>query len=371
MWVVSDYSIAVSVLKDTARFLPVSDYTPMLKKLQVCDAALEVMNQCIPLHTARISTSFGVAHSRIRNAVKSYFSVRAINSYELIIQKVLESHLAQIKSKAQIDLVHDFTSHISLNVLLTLLGVPQADFAYIRELHDKITALFTQVLVYDQQMQSAHAFLALKSYFFKLLDEQSTLPDASLLSHLLQNLHSGSLDISKAELVQVLIDIVSAGFDTTWMAMNWALYYSLVAENMPSDMSNKSYERFTLEALRLNMAQMGLVRMAVEDVTLSGSSIKKGTMLYVLHTYANRDENIFPQPHCFSMQRINLNKQLTFGAGIHHCLGAHLAKKEIEMVLKAVWSTYPKICLDASEFAVKQYGSIRKITRMVVYLEGV
>lgn len=369
LWIISSYDDVVHVLKHSERFEPVSSYDLMFKKLNTCEQAIAIMNEIVPLSTHRMATSGEPVHSKLKDCVRKSFSYKKIQSFEKTIKRIALEKLDKFKKLDQIDLVEHYCKYISLESVLTFIGIPSKDFDYIYNVHNKIARLFFARLSNAEQIEFAVAFKSLKSYLSNLLlsfghDEESVISELSLA------LQDPKSNITLEEVIQLLFDIISAGFDTTLNALNWTFYRFLEDKNIWAALDINNSEMISLyvsESLRLNMAQMGLVRVAKDDCTLNGVDIPKEALLYVLHTYANRDPLRFENPNVIDIHQ-KTNKQLTFGYGLHYCLGAQLAKLEVEIAVKCLKIKYPNLTLSEKGASVSSSGVIKLVKKLLVSL---
>lgn len=373
MWVVSNYTDVLNVFKNDKVFIPIDSYKPMFDKLNLCADAIKIMNQTFLLSTPRISTSLPPIHTKLREIVQKSFSSERIQLFEKNIKDIAINKLIKYSADQHIDLVSDYTKFLSLESVLTFLGLPNYDFEFIKSLHDEVTKLFVQKLSREEQIHAAIKFNELKIYLKDVVINKSHNLSDDVISDILIKLQNQEIDITYNEIIQLLCDIISAGFDTTYKAMNWTIYWFLINRDIFFKLiyNNKlKLKKYVAESLRLNLAQMGLIRTVAVDTYIDETFIPKGSILYLIHTHANRDPTVFPMPNRLKIERNNLNKQLTFGYGIHYCLGAQLAKTEIEIALDCLIKYFPKIALaDNNSVILADKGTMITVDRLYVKLQ--
>lgn len=366
MWIISNYHDVTTVLKNTRSFLSIPTYAPMFQKLEMCQDAVEIMNQVIPLSTNRISTSPVETHTRLRDEVKKQFSLESINVFKKTIEYICQDTLNHILDTPTFDLVSNYCKPISLRSVLQFVGIPECDFKYIEDLHNKITRLFVQKLHPIEQIATAQCLYALKAYLNQLIIDKMESPGTDLTSSLVSPINP---NLSREEINQLLCDTISAGFDTTLNAMNWTFYRLISNQNVWRNLSPtnaRQMKQYVEETLRLNLAQMGLVRLASEDSLISDIHIPEGSVIYVMHTFANRDAIVFHEPNQLCAHRKKLQKQLTFGYGMHYCLGAHLAKSEIEVALQCLRKNRPNLIVVKDGTHIFDSGVMKLIQKLTV-----
>ncbi len=371
MWVVSRHEDVVSVLKDKNAFLPSANIAEMFQKLQICDEAVAIMDEVVPLHTPRLATSHGAVHARLRGVVQRRFAIERIRAYEPAVVKIATDLLDGFVEMETVDLVERYCRPISVRSVLGYLGIPSAHTEEVAQLANQVTRLFVGRLDRQEQISSAKSFRKLKDFFVAFLREKHmTLGDdvaSDLADAIAQN------QVTTVEGAQLMFDILSAGLDTTLKAMSWTLFHVLGNKGLWETLANGdagTIKGFAEEGLRINLAQMGLVRVATSDLHVGDALIKKGEAVYVLHIYGNRDPGAFSKPSTFEANRSTDARSLTFGHGIHFCLGAQLARTEIEVALRELSRRYPALSIDGRSDAVSivDSGMLNSVQKLTVLL---
>lgn len=369
MWVISRYQDVTAVLKEAEIYLSVPTYAPMFEKLKICREAIDILSSVISLSTSRIATADPQVHAVLKGAVKSYFSAASVDAFAEQIRAIAYQYLNQFPDEGPIDLVKNYVKPISLESILKFIGIPAQDFAYVHQLHEAATQLFVMKLPKEEQIATAHSLANLHHYIRTLL-ETGAFTENSVGENLLTSCQTQQCTLTQSELIQLLCNIISAGFDTTFHAMNWTLYHMLQDPALWLQLSvreENSLKKYVMETLRMNLAQMGLVRVTKQAVVLSGVAIPEGSLLYVLHTFANRDSSVFPEPNQMCISKNESNKQLTFGYGLHYCLGAQLAKCEIEVAVKCLKERYKAARLVEKGTLIVNSGIMKTIKELRVH----
>jgi cytochrome P450 len=231
-------------------------------------------------------------------------------------------------------------------VISELLGIPPAD----RHLFDEWTPPIAHLIAYliDASMSSpellakgSRAAAEAWAYVDQLVDERMARPGDGMFDALVAAQANG---LSRRDLVAFTLFLFSAGHQTTRDSLGMGLLglarhpdqWRLLVEN-PTLAADAA-----LECLRYDATIPMLPRRALRDTHLFGAELAPGNPVTCLIAAANRDPARFPEPDAFRLERPN-NQPLTFGGGIHHCLGAPLARVELEILLRTLARRYPTL----------------------------
>jgi cytochrome P450 len=235
-------------------------------------------------------------------------------------------------------------------VISELLGVPSEGNEHIRPLVSDSTA-FIDAAADDDALQRAElAVICIAEYFEQLVEEKRRKPDDGLLSALMEVEAEGER-LSHDELIANTMLLYAAGFETTSNLIGNGL--RLLLEH-PEQMEHLREEPQLLpsavwEMLRADSPVQLNVRAVLEEVELFGRTHPRGTQFLVLQGSGNHDDGVYPEAESFDVGRFagtETPPPLSFGWGAHHCLGAHLARAEAEIVFGALLQRFEQIELD-------------------------
>ena len=281
-------------------------------------------------------------HTRIRRLVSSAFTPRATAGLEPWIRDVTGRLLDQADAAAGFDLIDALAFPLPIAVICHLLGVPAEDQASFRAWgHDVATTLEPQSTP-AAETRSRSSELALTAYLRDLVGKRRADPDDSLLSALVAAEEEGDR-LSPGELVSTALLLLVAGFETT---------VNLIGNGAVALLGDRGqWERLgeepslvpsaVEELLRYDSPVQMTSRIATEDVDVGGAMIPKGAPIIVAIGGANRDPDVFDQPDRLRIDRPNAARHLAFSLGIHHCLGAALARLEGRIAVEELTRRYP------------------------------
>jgi cytochrome P450 len=271
-------------------------------------------------------------HDELRALVNRRFTPRAVGVWDEAVRKVVKSVLDEALQEDEFDFVHTISSEIPMQVFAEILGVPQDERREIIEIGDRL--LGNADPEYAVPPDDAHRNLpfsspaALDMFAFgrKVADERRHSSRDDIMSDLV------AAGLTQQEMDVYFVLLATAGNETTRHTITHGL---LALSENPGEKQKlrDNYEELgksaTEEMLRWATPVHHFRRTAVQDTELGGTEIKAGDKVTTWFVSGNRDESIFEAPMTFDVARTP-NKHMTFGpGGIHHCLGAHLAKLEI------------------------------------------
>ncbi|KIF07695.1 cytochrome P450, partial [Streptomyces sp. RSD-27] len=278
-------------------------------------------------------------HTRLRGLVTKAFTSGAVKELRPFIARVTDELLDQRPVGGPLDFVARLAVPLPVIVICRLLGVPEADRAAVRRWSAELFAAGEP----DVIDAASHALAA---YMADLVSAKRRDPGGSLLDRLVA-VRDGEDRLSEEELVSLAVLLLVAGHETTTNALGNALL-ALLRHPPVLDRLRRDPDRLPAaldELLRFDPAvSTATFRFTTETVTLGGTEIPAGVPVLVALGAANRDPDRFPAPDDFDPDR-DAAAHLAFGHGIHRCVGAALARAEMEIALHAVLTRFPGICL--------------------------
>ncbi|MGH9047072.1 MAG: cytochrome P450 [Acidimicrobiales bacterium] len=282
-------------------------------------------------------------HTRLRRLVSGAFSPRAIAGLEPWIEDRTEELLDGLDAKDGFDLIEALALPLPIAVICHLLGVPVKDQAHFRVWGRDIAASLEPMLSPPDAAAMASE-VALAAYLRDLIQERRAQLDESLLSALIATEEEGDR-LSATELVNTCLLLLVAGFETT---VNLIGNGAMALIDAPDQWDRLRHEPELLpgaieELLRYDSPVQATSRAATEDIELEGKEIPKGATIIVSTGGANRDPAAFDHPDRLDVLRTGANRHLSFSLGIHHCLGAALARLEGRLAIGAITRRFPRL----------------------------
>jgi cytochrome P450 len=286
----------------------------------------------------------GAEHRTSRALVSPSFRAKLLDRWRRdLVAVVVDELIDRFASRGRADLVREFTFVFPVYVIARVMGLPREDSARFQRLSIELLNVFYN---WDRGIAAS---ASLKAYFRGVLAERRREPRDDLISTLAQSEIDGTR-LTDDEIFAFLLLILPAGFETTYRATG-NLLVGLLTE--PTLLERIRADRSMLpgaveEALRWEPPIASVMRTTTRECELAGIAIQSGAMVNVSIAAANRDPARYPDPDRFDPTRTNI-AHLTFGAGPHLCLGAHLARMEATVAVNALLDRLPDMRLDASE----------------------
>lgn len=335
LWAVTRYSDVVQVLKDTAVF---SSRSALMQPewLGRNPLAGSIIFQDPPLHT------------KLRALLSKMFSPRGIALLERRIRAIAEELADHFSAGTTIEFMSEFAILLPSMVICELLGLDLSLYKHFNRWAQD-TASITPMPPSPARIAEIRASITeLEGYMSQVIAARRRAPAEDAVSELVHAELAGAT-LTDDELVAQMFTLLSAGFETTMLLLGNAM---LTLTEHPECVARLRAEpaqlpAFLEEVLRLRPPSHGIFRWTTADAEVAGTTIPRGSMVYVLIGSALRDEREFPEPDRFDMDR-GVSANLAFGHGIHFCVGAPLARLEGRLGLAALLSRFTHFSLDAA-----------------------
>lgn len=282
-------------------------------------------------------------HTRLRTLVHKVFTPRRVEMLRGKIAIIANDLLDQVADKPVFDLLEDYATPLPVSVIAELLGVPEEDQHYLRPWSQAIVAMYELDHSAEQERLAVQASIDFDRYLRGLFKERRKNPKDDLITALVQVEEAGDR-LTEDEMVSTCILLLNAGHEATVNVIGngWrALFHN-------PDQLNLLYAQPELiplaveEMMRFDVPLQLFRRWVLEDVEYAGHSFKQGEQLALLFGSANRDEKQFPNAHRMDITRKE-NPHISFSAGIHYCLGAPLARLELQVSMQTLLKRFRRL----------------------------
>ncbi|MDE9366663.1 cytochrome P450 [Luteipulveratus sp. YIM 133132] len=282
-------------------------------------------------------------HTRFRRLITREFAARSVSRMEDRVREIVDEVLADVPDEPRFDLVEHFSSQVPLRVIADLLGVPPEMRPSLLEWGNQGAKLLDAGLPYRDYRDARGATRALRTWFDAHIARLRRTPGEDLLSRLATL--TGEDALTDTEIAFTGLLVLGAGFETTVNLISNAVV-QLSDHPDQRDVLRERPELWTNateETLRYDSPVQLTFRRALEDVEIAGQPVSAGTGVLVMLAGANRDPDVFTDPHRYDVTRANASEHLALSSGVHYCVGAGLARLETAIALEMLYDRYPDL----------------------------
>jgi cytochrome P450 len=278
-------------------------------------------------------------HSAYRKLVSVGFTPKSIGMLEPMIRSHAQRIIDRVRDANDGEFVSTVAAELPIVILCEMLGVPPGDWPQLFEWGNSIAAVENPDI---DGMQVAGEMMA---YCHQLVTEKRERPDNSMLSNYANKDVDGER-LSELDINMFFVTLSIAGHETTRNTTAHAIRLlseypdqrAVLMEDLAGRLPNAIEE-----TLRFSPPVMQFRRTATKDIELHGVQIKRNDKVYLSYASANRDEDVFTDPDMFDILRPNASKHLSFGSGPHFCLGARLARLQLQVLLEELLTARPHV----------------------------
>ena len=288
-------------------------------------------------------------HTRIRRLFQSAFTRKALAAFVPRITNLVDEYLNRLEDQRQMEIVEEFSFRLPIEVVCDLLGVPRQDREFIRGWANAILTALEPTLVQKQLDDGNQAVVDFKQYLRDLIAYRRAHPHDAQDTEVLTILADAEADgkrLTEIELLHQCIFMLNAGHETSTNMITHGIHEMLLNPDQIGLLSEHPdlIEPMVEEVLRYQAPIQINNRRANLDQILSGVTIPADTTVHMMINAANRDPAQFSNPDRFDITR-RPNRHLSFGLGVHICVGNALARVEAQIAFQRLFRRFPKLAL--------------------------
>lgn len=298
-------------------------------------------------------------HTRLRQLMNKVFTASLVGRLHGHVRALVDQILDAAADTGRLDAATDLGYRLPVTVICELLGVPAGDHELIRTRAADLAKGWTTLVPHEDRPALNDAVDWLRSYIGDLLAQRALHPGDDLLSRMLVAEEAG-VALNREEVVDNAVFLFFAGFETTRNAIGTGCVDLVRRQDELARLRRDPGLAPTAfdEILRWDAPVQGAGRMVLEPVEIGGRTLRKGRVVVLLLGSANRDERAFPNADRFDVSR-SPNPHVTFGGGVHYCLGAMLARLEGTAVFERLAQRFATIELAGPPIRREGRGNIR------------
>ncbi len=295
----------------------------------------------------------GARHIRHRNVVSRAFTPRLVRQMEERALRYTDEAIDAVIDKRQAEFVGDLASPVPMRIIADMLGVADGDLDQFRQWSDALVLAGGGHAENDAVAEMATMMADFMGYLSEQVERRRKRPEDDVLSRIIEAADAGVIDDGETihrlegdEVRDFALFLLVAGNETTRNAISQGMstLFQEPDERARLVADPTLWPTATEEILRWTSPVRAMRRVALRDTTLGDQPIRAGESVVMVYAAANRDPDVFDDPHAFRVDR-TAGEHLAFGFGPHHCLGANLARMEIRTVLARILERLPGIHL--------------------------
>ena len=361
-WLITRYDDVLSVLKDDARFVKAPASAMSAAQLRAAPNMPGVFSAV----QRNLLALDGADHDRLKVLVHKAFTPRMIEQMHGATQHVTDAALDRAKRRGSMDLVADFALPVPLTIIGRILGVPEEDNPRFNRGMKAFVAIGG-----SPNPLLLPPMLAFMAYLRRLIGARRRQPQDDLISALVQAQESSD-HLSDDEILAMVFLLLSAGHETT---VNLIASGTLALLQNPDQLARLRDEptliRSAIEELvrYAPPAETATERYATQDTVIAGTRIPRGELVLAVLASANRDPAQFDSPDVLDIARAS-NRHLSFGQGMHYCLGAPLSRMEAQIAIGTLLRRAPglRLSLPADQLRWRSSFIVRGLESLPVTL---
>ncbi len=372
LYLVTRHELIAPILRDTTTFSSSFGFAGTAQQSEVAARMQEIVDSGWP-RTSTLLTVDPPQHTAFRSTVAQYFAPRRIAELREPVEAIVARLFSNLPETA-FDVVSHLAVPLPVEAIARVLNVPDDHLDDFKRWSDDSVATIGAVVSDERLIESARGVVEFQHYFADQLERRGREPTDDLLSELIAarvDIDGGAArPLEMAEMLSILQQLLTAGNETTTKALTEGIL--LLAQHpdawheLRSDPAGCA-PKVTEEVLRLSTPTQGMFRVVTRDTTIGGVEVPEGARLVVVFAAANRDESVWgPTPDEFDPTRNNLKDHLAFGKGIHFCLGAPLARLEMQVFFEQLARRFRTLLLPEQELRYHPSFLLRGLVRLDV-----
>ncbi|MCC5887047.1 MAG: cytochrome P450 [Gammaproteobacteria bacterium] len=342
LYVITRYDLVREAIRDTETFSSRYDgFLQESRRMAFESASPEVQAELRRIDSAMIPvpptmlTLDEPDHTRYRSLVNELFVAARIKSAQAAVQTVIDGAIAGFPKQGSMDFMQTFAFPVPLAIIADRLGIPQENRTFFDDAATAAAAgLRLTPMPGEEMVRRAQLALDLQKLLVGLVEARREDPREDMIS-ILANSRLADEDryLTHGEILSILGQFLVAGHETTSSAFGWGMLLMCENPELQDALADNpaNIKVFVEETLRLEAPVQGLPRLVTRDTELGGVALKAGQLVMLRYGAANRDERQFPDPDRVDLDRKKAGSQLAFGSGVHHCIGAPLARQELNL----------------------------------------
>lgn len=274
-------------------------------------------------------------HSGYRGVLRPFFSNTPLDNLEPSVRQLSDELVQSVRDQGGCEFMAHYARRFPVGVFLRLMGLPESDLDHLNDLACTIT-------YHPEYAEKARALRDIKRYLEDQIRQAEAAPRNDIISHI-ATAHIGDRPITEEEKLALSFNVFVGGMDTVSASLGWHFRHLAMNPDLQDRLrADRSMIPAAVEELLRVYSVVSSSRTAIADFEINGIEIRKGDMITLGTELANRDPQVFDRPDEVDIDR-SPNRHLGFGYGLHHCLGAPLARRELRIAMNSWFDLVPSI----------------------------
>lgn len=358
LFLVTRYDLVMEILKNVEVFS--SNFSSLLAGTEEQNAELQkIYAQGWP-QVNTLLTADPPEHERFRVLVNKAFTASRVKKMQDYIEQIVDELIDRFIDKGECEFVSELAVPLPIKAIAAQLGVPQEDLPKFKKWSDSFIARLGHMISQEQEVECAKDVVAFQHYFHNVIEQRRKEPKDDIITDLVQAEVAGERSLDMAELLNIIQQLLVAGNETVTNALAGGML--LLIQNpeqmalVQEDLSK--IENLVEEVLRLETPTAGMWRVVQQDTELEGVELPAGSLVMIRFDSASRDPAKFSDGESFDVCRQNPGNHLAFGHGIHFCVGAMLARKEMQVAYQRLLLRLKNIRLAPGKNDLKHFPNV-------------
>lgn len=350
IWVVTRYDDVLTVVRDPDTYSSENAVRASVKPLP--GPVLDVLATGWPL-TPTLTDSDGEVHRRLRLLISKAFTPKRVAAMEGRIRETVDALIDEFAGDGRADIIERFAWNLPLFTITDILNVPREDVPTLHRWSISWLRIMQATDSVEELVACAEDVVAMQRYFMDALEARAGKTGDDFMSSLLNARVTRGEPLTIEEAMRVMVNLILAGHVTVTRSIGNGLTTLLAhPDQLRAVLRDPALVPTMVEEIvRYESPAQGLFRTVRKDTVLNGVEIPAGAHLMVHWASANRDEQVFDAPDAFDVTRDSAATHLAFGKGIHACLGAPLARLQLQIALPRLFERLPNLRIAAGEDA--------------------
>lgn len=342
VWLVTRYEDSVAVLRDDVNFSLEHGYQD-----RYANGHIEEFSAIMERDGGGFIRDLAIdppAHTRYRKLIEKAFTAHRVKDLEPRIRQIVVDLVEAVAARGHGDGMLDIAGPMTARIICEQLGFEYVGAERIARWTKAVLDQIGRMQTHEDMLENAAVMCDLQNYVIAQIEDRQEHPREDMVSDLVHARIEDDPDnpvLSYSEQIATVRGFLIAGNDTTAAAITNLMYVLATQPGLadalyPQVDDDRAMNRVVEEVLRIQPPVHGLFRTAMNDVTLSGTTIPAGAQVCIMYASANYDEDKFPDPATLDFARPNLGANITFGSGIHRCVGIALARMEIKVAAQEI-----------------------------------